>query len=68
MNKVPIKIINYNKKVSFEYNIDHRLECGIVLSGTEAKSARLQGCSIQQASCSLHNNTIYIYKISLGDF
>lgn len=58
-------IVNYNKKVAFDYNIDHRLECGIVLKGTEIKSARLQGCSIQEASCSIHQNTIFIYNMNI---
>ena len=60
-----IKIINQNKRVSFDYNIDHRLECGIVLTGTEIKSARLQGASIQNASCSINGNTIFIYNMNI---
>ncbi len=60
-----MRIINHNKKINFNYNIDHRLECGIVLKGTEAKAARLQGCSIQEASCSINDNTIYIYNMNI---
>ena len=63
-----MKIVNHNKKVAFNYNIDHRLECGIVLLGTEVKSARLQGCSIQEASCSINNNTIYIYNMNIPTY
>jgi SsrA-binding protein len=63
-----IKIINFNKKVSFDYNIDHRIECGLVLKGTEVKSARLQGASIQNASCSISGNTIYIYNMNIPTY
>jgi SsrA-binding protein len=63
-----MKIINFNKKISFDYNIDHRLECGIALTGTEVKSARLQGCSIQEASCSINGRGISIYNMNIPTY
>ena len=63
-----MRIVNFNKRVAFDYNIDHRIECGIVLKGTETKSARLQGCSIQEASCSIQGNTIYIYNMNIPTY
>jgi SsrA-binding protein len=64
-SKDKIKVINYNKKISFDYTIYQRIECGIALLGTEVKSARLQGCSIQQASCAIEKNTIFLYNMNI---
>lgn len=41
-----IKIIALNRKASFNYFLSDFLECGLVLSGTEIKSLRVNGCSI----------------------
>lgn len=35
-----IKIIAQNKKASFEYHIEERIEAGLVLTGSEVKSLR----------------------------
>ncbi len=60
-----ITVINYNKKIQLEYNIDHRLECGVCLTGTEVKSIRLQNCSIQEASCSFIGHQLLIYNMNI---
>lgn len=44
-----MKILANNKKVSFEYYILEKYECGIVLKGTEIKSIRLGKLSINEA-------------------
>ena len=35
-----IKIIGQNKKAYFNYTVDEKYECGIVLQGTEVKSVK----------------------------
>lgn len=47
-----IKIIARNRKASYEYNIEERLEAGLQLKGSEVKSLRAGRASIQEAYCS----------------
>ena len=51
MNKTDtgIKIITSNKKAHFNYFLSEFTECGLVLVGTEIKSLRVHGCSLNDA-------------------
>lgn len=51
-----MKILANNKKVSFEYYILEKYECGIVLKGTEIKSIRLGKLSINEAYIKISND------------
>ena len=65
----PVKsIITFNRKITFDYNIDQRIECGIVLKGTEVKALRTQSCSIEGAYCIINNNTFNIYNMTIGPY
>ena len=44
-----IKIVAQNRKALFEYTVEKRLECGIVLVGTEVKSLRAGSCQLSDA-------------------
>ena len=44
-----MKIIAQNKKVGFEYFIEDKYECGLVLRGTEIKSIRLGKVNINDS-------------------
>ena len=68
MNSNIKSIVHYNKKISFDYNIDQRIECGIVLKGTEIKALRTQGCSIDQGHCAIINNTLVVYNMIIGPY
>lgn len=48
-----IKIIAKNRKATYEYHIEDRLEAGLVLKGTEVKSLREGRISLQEAYCSV---------------
>jgi SsrA-binding protein len=44
-----IKVICRNKRAFHEYQVSDRLECGIVLTGTEVKSLREGSASLEDA-------------------
>lgn len=62
------KIIARNKKASHDYFVLDTLECGIVLTGTEIKSIRLNKVSIQDAYCQVKNNTLMIYNMHIAKY
>lgn len=49
VKKDPFKTIARNKKAAHNYNLEDRLEAGIVLRGTEIKSARAGNVSLKEA-------------------
>ncbi len=53
-----IKIICRNKRAFHEYNIVDRLECGIVLTGTEVKSLREAQGNLEDAYAKLENGEV----------
>ena len=54
-----------NKKINFEYNIEHTFEAGIVLLGNEVKSLKSGNVSIQDAFVIIENNEVYILNLNI---
>ena len=44
-----IKIINDNKKARFNFEVIDTFEAGLVLTGSEVKSLRVNGCTLKDA-------------------
>lgn len=51
-----IHVVERNKKAFHEYHIEDELEAGIVLKGSEAKSARQGKVSLEGAFCAVDRN------------
>jgi SsrA-binding protein len=64
----PKKIIANNKKASFNYFLENKLEVGIVLLGSEVKSLRLGKANIEDAYASNHNNEIILYNSHIAGY
>ena len=58
-----IKIVCRNKRAFHEYNVLDRLECGIVLTGTEVKSLREGTASLEDAYAKLENGDDPDYQL-----
>ncbi|MGP1413889.1 MAG: SsrA-binding protein SmpB [Bacillales bacterium] len=61
-----IKIISQNRKASFNYYLSDFLECGISLKGSEIKSLRENGCSINDAYVLIKNFEAYIINMNIS--
>lgn len=66
MREQGIKIITNNKKASFNYFLSDNLETGIELQGTEIKSLRVNGCSLNDAYVVFRNNEAYIINMHIS--
>ncbi len=60
MNNEKMKIIDTNKKAYFEYFVDDTVEAGIVLSGNEVKSIKLQNVSLKESFCFLEKGELWL--------
>ncbi|MCI6789319.1 MAG: SsrA-binding protein SmpB [Mollicutes bacterium] len=67
-NKDSIKILVSNKKAHFNYFLSDFLECGIELFGTEIKSIKNHGCSINDAYCVIKNNEMFIINMNIAPY
>ena len=63
-----IKIITSNKKAHFEYFLSDFLEAGIELVGTEIKSLRFHGCSLNDSYILIRNDEAYIIGMNIAPF
>ena len=59
------KLINTNKKATFEYFIIETYEAGIELVGTEVKAIREKTCQIAESYIQVKNNEMYILNMKV---
>ncbi|GIW79998.1 MAG: SsrA-binding protein [Gemmatales bacterium] len=63
-----IKLICRNKKAYHEYTILDRLECGLVLTGTEVKSLREGGGSIEDAYAKVEDGEVWLIGSDIPEY
>ncbi len=67
--KLPYKkILATNKKASFNYFIEEKLEAGIVLLGSEVKSIRVSGCNIEDSHADLMNAELFLLNLNIPEY
>ncbi|MBL0309154.1 MAG: SsrA-binding protein SmpB [Bacteroidetes bacterium] len=63
-DKINIK----NKKAGFEFEISDRFEAGILLTGSEIKSIRNGGGSINEAFCIVRDDEVFIKSMNIPEY
>ena len=66
MRQEGIKIISNNKKASFNYFLSDFMEAGIELQGTEIKSLRVNGASMNDSYVVFRHNEAYIINLHIS--
>lgn len=64
----PLKIIANNKKASFSYFLEDKLEAGVALIGPEVKSLRNKGCNITDCHADFMENELYIFNLHIAEY
>lgn len=62
------KIVAVNRKAKSQYNIEERLEAGLVLLGSEVKSLRDGGASIQEGYVDIKNGELYLVDVNIPPY
>ena len=57
-----------NRQAAFRYEFLDRLECGIVLQGTEVKSLREGAVQLKDGYASLHNGELWLYNVHIAPY
>jgi SsrA-binding protein len=63
-----IKLICRNKRAFHEYAIGDRLECGIVLTGTEVKSLREGSSSLEDAYAKIEDGEVWLLGSDIPEY
>ncbi len=63
-----IRRLAENRRARFEYEILEELECGVVLTGTEVKSLRTGGGSIQEAYAMVRGTGLWLMKSHIPEY
>lgn len=63
-----MKIIATNRKARRDYEILETYEAGVELKGTEVKSLRTKGCSIEEAFGRIENGELFVYNLNIPEY
>ena len=63
-----IKVIDTNKKAYFDYFIDDTVEAGIVLSGNEVKSIKMQNVNLKDSFCKLEQGELWLKNMFVAPY
>ena len=61
-------VLATNRKASHDYFILEKFEAGIALVGTEVKSCRAKGISLQEAYCSIENGELWLLNCNISPY
>jgi SsrA-binding protein len=62
------KVIALNRRAKFEYFIEETLEAGIVLTGPEVKSLRINGANINDSYATVLEGEIYLINSHIKEY
>ena len=63
-----IKLVCRNRRAFHEYNVSDRLECGIVLTGTEVKSLREGSASLEDAYAKIEDGELWLLGSDIPEY
>lgn len=62
------KVVAQNRKARHDYFIEETIECGIVLSGTEVKSARSGKISMSESYAMIRNEEVFLCNVHFSPY
>lgn len=63
-----LKLVCRNKRAAHEYNLFDRLECGLVLTGTEVKSLREGSASLEDAYARIEGSEVWLINSDIPEY
>ncbi len=68
MDEQGIKIVCRNRRARYMYHIENRLEAGIVLQGSEAKSLRAGQADLSDAYAGFENGELWLRSAHISEY
>ncbi|MCL2061883.1 MAG: SsrA-binding protein SmpB [Firmicutes bacterium] len=63
-----MKVIDKNKKAFFDYEIEEKIEAGLVLKGGEVKSIKLGNVSLRDSFCFVDGEEIFLKNCLIAPY
>ena len=63
-----VKVVTRNRRAAHEYELTDRLECGVVLVGTEVKSLRDGHCSLDGAYAKVEDGELWLIGCEIPEY
>ena len=63
-----VNVVCRNKRATFEYEIVDRLECGLVLTGTEVKSLRAGIANLEDSYGKIEGNEVWLIGAEIPEY
>ena len=63
-----IKIVAKNKKAFHDYNIDKKIEAGMVLVGPEVKSLRAGRANLRDSYARIKNGEVWVHNLHISPY
>ena len=67
-DKDDVKVVTRNRRASHEYELSDRLECGVVLVGTEVKSLRDGHCALDGAYAKVEDGELWLIGCEIPEY
>jgi SsrA-binding protein len=64
----PIKVVAENRKARFNYSIENTIEAGVMLTGTEVKSARSGKTTIAESYADSKDGEIWLVNANIPEY
>ena len=61
-----VKVLADNRKATFDYHIDRRIEAGIVLTGTEIKSVRAGQANLREGFARIDKGQVWLRNVHIA--
>ena len=66
--KEHIKLVAQNRKARFDYHVESKVECGIVLRGTEVKSLRAGSAQLSDAYAMGKHGELWLHNVQIAPY
>lgn len=63
-----VRMVTRNRKAAHEYELSDRLECGVVLVGTEVKSLRDGHCSLDGSYAKIEDDELWLIGCEIPEY
>lgn len=62
------RVLVRNRRASYDYQIHERMECGVVLVGSEVKSLRESKASLQEGYAEIRKGELWLQSVQINEY